>query len=151
MSTVAQSDNAADAGLRAAEDSREENRPPRTRRTGEGCFGSKTAPPRRLGLIKFASAYLTRRSIQAIFTVSRARQRSGRRGLARSCPKEWHKGIRRRIRSKPGAGHFGRVPALCVDAMSSVFAASTGGMYDSLTFTNETVDGAKVFGKIMLC
>jgi hypothetical protein len=35
--------------------------------------------------------------------------------------------------------------------MSSVFAASTGGMYDSLTFTNETVDGAKVFGKIMLC
>jgi hypothetical protein len=104
-----------------------------------------------LGLIKFASAYLTRRSIQAIFTVSRARQRSGRRGLARSCPKEWHKGIRGRIRSKPGAGHFGRVPALCVDAMSSVFAASTGGMYDSLTFTNETVDGAKVFGKIMLC
>ena len=36
-------------------------------------------PPRRLGQIKFASAYLTRRSIQAIFTVSRARQRSERR------------------------------------------------------------------------
>jgi len=32
-----------------------------------------------------------------------------------------------------------------VDAISSVFAAITGGMYDSLTFTNETVDGAKTY------
>jgi hypothetical protein len=36
------------------------------------------------------------------------------------------------------------------DAISSVFAAITGGMYDCFAFTNETVDGSKVFGKIML-
>ena len=32
-----------------------------------------------------------------------------------------------------------------VDAISSVFAAITGGMYDSLAFTNETVDGSKTY------
>jgi hypothetical protein len=32
-----------------------------------------------------------------------------------------------------------------VDAIGSFFAATTGGMYDSLKFTSETVDGARTY------
>jgi hypothetical protein len=36
-------------------------------------------------------------------------------------------------------------PCQGVDAIASFFAATAGGMYDSLAFTNETVDGRKTY------
>jgi hypothetical protein len=36
-------------------------------------------------------------------------------------------------------------PCVGVDAIESFFAATAGGMYDSLAFTNETVDGRKTY------
>jgi hypothetical protein len=36
-------------------------------------------------------------------------------------------------------------PCQGVDAIASFFAATAGGMYDSLRFTNETVDGHKTY------
>ena len=35
-------------------------------------------------------------------------------------------------------------PCVGIDAIALVFATVTSGMYDSLTFTNETADGLKV-------
>jgi hypothetical protein len=36
-------------------------------------------------------------------------------------------------------------PCVGVDAIASFFAATAGGMYDSLVFTNEAVDGPKTY------
>jgi hypothetical protein len=36
-------------------------------------------------------------------------------------------------------------PCVGVDAIAAFFAATTGGMYESLAFTNETVDGLKTY------
>ena len=36
-------------------------------------------------------------------------------------------------------------PCVGVEAIASFFAATAGGMYDSLAFTNETIDGAKTY------
>jgi hypothetical protein len=36
-------------------------------------------------------------------------------------------------------------PCVGADAIGSFFAATAGGMYDSLAFTNETVDGRKIY------
>jgi hypothetical protein len=36
-------------------------------------------------------------------------------------------------------------PCVGADAIGSFFAATAGGMYDSLVFTNETVDGRKTY------
>ena len=36
-------------------------------------------------------------------------------------------------------------PCVGVDAIAAFFAATTAGMYESLTFTNETVDGLKTY------
>jgi hypothetical protein len=36
-------------------------------------------------------------------------------------------------------------PCVGADAIGSFFAATAGGMYDSLAFTNETVDGPKTY------
>jgi hypothetical protein len=36
-------------------------------------------------------------------------------------------------------------PCIGVDAIASFFAATAGGMYDSLAFTNETIDGPKTY------
>jgi len=36
-------------------------------------------------------------------------------------------------------------PCVGVDAIATIIKASTGGMYDALTFTHETVDGPKTY------
>ena len=36
-------------------------------------------------------------------------------------------------------------PCVGVEVIASFFAATAGGMYDSLAFTNETIDGAKTY------
>jgi hypothetical protein len=36
-------------------------------------------------------------------------------------------------------------PCIGVDAIASFFAATADGMYDSLAFTNETIDGPKIY------
>jgi hypothetical protein len=36
-------------------------------------------------------------------------------------------------------------PCVGVDAIAAFFAATAGGMYDSLAFTNETIDGPKTY------
>jgi hypothetical protein len=36
-------------------------------------------------------------------------------------------------------------PCISVEAIAAVFAATAGGMYDTLAFTHETVDGPKTY------
>jgi len=67
-----------------------------------------------------------------------------KRGLAWHCPKKWNAGIRCCLRCEPGAPYLRHERAARRRRMHcGVFAAAAGGMYDTLAFAHETVDGPK--------